>query len=215
MPFGVKFQQIFVLKSGGMVRYNLWQMGNPVTLSTTTHSAFRGYAWSNTPLGMSEAELDGLRRLASEERGDFPEPTDISRGLVSNGRIVAVYSIRTVAGWDSEGRASEYAAFATMPLEDAGSIDLVALLSHPFFALPSHEPPTTIEYLGPQSATPPTDAAGRLLCRHKIDTFDPHAAGALLATYGKNSSKWAVRLCSNGTATVECGEWKKPSEGAK
>ena len=190
-------------------------MGNPVTLSTTTHSAFRGYAWSNTPLGMSEAELDGLRRLASEERGDFPEPTDISRGLVSDGRIAAAYSIRTVAGWDSEGRASEYTAFALMPLEDAGSIDLIALLSHPFFALPSHEPPTSIAYAGPQSATPPTDAAGRLLCRRRIDSFDPHAAGALLATYGKNSAKWAVRLCDGGMATVECGEWRKPSEGAK
>ena len=190
-------------------------MGNPVTLATTTYSAFRGYAWSHTPPGMSEAELDGLRRLASEERGDFPEPTDISRGLVSDGRIAAAYSIRTVAGWDSEGRASEYAALAIMPLEDAAHIDLVTLLSHPFFAIPSHEPPTTIEFSGPQSATPPTDAAGRLLCRRRIDTFDPHAACALLATYGKNSAKWAVRLCDNGTATVECGEWRKPSEGIK
>ena len=206
---------IFVLKSGGMVRYNLRQMGNFAILATTTYSAFRGYAWSHLPPGINEAELDGLRRLASEERGDFPEPADISRGLVSDGRIAACYSIRTVTGWDSEGRASEYAALALMPVEDAGSIDLVALLSHPFFALPSHEPPTTIEYSGPQSATPPTDAAGRLLCRHKIDSFDTHAAGALLATYGKNSTKWAVRLCADGTATVECGEWRKPSEGAK
>ena len=206
---------IFVLKSGGRVRYNLWQMGNPVTLATTTHSAFRGYAWSHLPPGMSEAELDGLRRLASEERGDFPEPTEISRGLVSDGRVAACYSIRTVAGWDSEGRASEYAAFAIMPIEDAGRIDLIDLLSLPFFALPSHEPPTSIEFSGPQSATPPTDAAGRLLCRHKIDTFDPRAAGALIATYGKNSAKWAVRLCDDGTSTVECGEWRKPSEGAK
>ena len=198
-----------------MVRYNLWQMGSPVTLATTTYSAFRGYAWSHTPPGMNEAELDGLRRLASEERGDFPEPTEISRGLVSDGQIAACYSIRTVAGWDSEGRASEYAAFAIMPLEDAGSIDLIALLSHPFFALPSHEPPTSIAYAGPQSATPPTDAAGRLLCRRRIDSFDPHAAGALLATYGKNSARWAVRLCDGGMATVECGEWRKPSEGAK
>ena len=209
------YNAIFVLKSGGMVRYNLCQMGSPVTLATTTYSAFRGYAWSHTPPGMNEAELDGLRRLASEERGDFPEPTDISRGLVSDGRIAAAYSIRTVAGWDSEGRASEYTAFALMPLEDAGSIDLIALLSHPFFALPSHEPPTSIAYAGPQSATPPTDAAGRLLCRRRIDSFDPHAAGALLATYGKNSAKWAVRLCDGGMATVECGEWRKPSEGAK
>ena len=206
---------IFVLKSGGMVRYNLWQMGNPAILATTTHSAFRGYAWSHLPSDISEAELDGLRRLASEGRGDFPEPTDIARGLVSDGRIAAVYSIRIVTEWDSEGRASEYAAFAIMPLEDAGLIDLVALLSHPFFAQPSHEPPTTIEYSGPQSATPPTDAAGRLLCRHRIDNFNPHAAGALLANYGKNSSKWAVRLGTSGTATVECGEWRKPSEGAK
>ena len=198
-----------------MVRYNLWQMGNFAILATTTHSAFRGYAWSHLPPGMSETELDSLRCLASEERGDFPEPTDIARGIVSNGRFAAAYSIRTVAGWDSEGRASEYTAFAIMPLEDAGRIDLVALLSHPFFSLPSHEPPTTIEYSGPQSATPPTDAAGRLLCRRSIDSFDPHASGALLAAYGKNSTKWAVRLCDDGTATVECGEWKKPTEGAK
>ena len=190
-------------------------MGNLAILATTTHSAFRGYAWSHLPPGINEAELDGLRRLASEERGDFPDPTDISRGLVSDGRIVAVYTIRTVAGWDSEGRASEYTALALMPIEDAGLIDLAALLSHPFFTTPSHEPPTTIGYLGPQSATPPTDAAGRLLCRHRIDGFDPSAACALLATYGKNSSKWAVRLCDDGTATVECGEWRKPSEGAK
>ena len=206
---------IFVLNSGCMVRYNLLQMGNSVTLATTTHSAFRGYAWSHLPSCTSEAELDGLRRLASEERGDFPEPTDISHGLVSDGRIVATYSIRTVAGWDSEGRASEYTAFALMPLEDAWHIDLVALLSHPFFAMPSHEPPTTIEYLGPQSATPQTDVAGRLLCRHKIDSFDPRAAGALLSAYGRNSAKWAVRLCDDGTATVECGEWRKPSEGTR
>ena len=190
-------------------------MGNLAILATTTYSAFRGYAWSHLPPGINEAELDGLRRLASEERGDFPEPTDIARGLVSDGRIVAVYTIRTVAGWDSEGRASEYTALALMPIEDAGLIDLAALLSHPFFTTPSHEPPTTIGYLGPQSATPPTDAAGRLLCRHRIDNFNPHAAGALLANYGKNSSKWAVRLGTSGTATVECGEWRKPSEGAK
>ena len=190
-------------------------MGDPFTLATTTHSAFRGYAWSHLPPGTSEAGLDGLRRLASEDRGDFPEPTDISRGLVSDGKIAAAYSIRTVAGWDSEGRASEYTAFALMPVEDAVRIDLVALLSHPFFAMPSHEPPTTIEYSGPQSTIPPTDAAGRLLCRHKIDRFDPHAAGVLLATYGMNSAKWAVRLCDNGTATVECGEWRKKSEVAK
>ena len=190
-------------------------MGNFAILATTTYSAFRGYAWSHTPPGLSEAELDALHRLASEGRGDFPEPTDISLGLVSDGRVAAAYSIRTVAGWDSEGRASEYAAFALMPVEDAVRIDLVALLSHPFFALPSHEPPTTIEYSGPQSATPPTDAAGRLLCRHRIDNFNPHAAGALLANCGKNSSKWAVRLGTSETATVECGEWRKPSEGAK
>ena len=190
-------------------------MENCAMLATTTYSAFRGYSWSHMPPSTDEAELDLLRRLASEERGDFPDPTDISRGLVSDGRIAAVYSIRTVAGWDSEGRASEYAALALMPVEDAGRIDLVALLSYHFFALPSHEPPTTIEYSGPQSATPPTDAAGRLLCRHKIDSFDPHAAGALLATYGKNSTKWVVRLCADETATVECGEWRKPSEDAK
>ena len=190
-------------------------MGNSAILATTTHSAFRGYAWSHLPPGLNETELDGLRRLASKDRGDFPEPTDIARGIVSDGRVAAAYSIRTVAGWDSEGRASEYAAFAIMPLEDAGSIDLVALLSHPFFTLPSHEPPTTIEYSGPQSAIPPTDAAGRLLCRRMIGSFDPHAAGTLLAKYGRNSSKWAVRLGTSGTATVECGEWRKPSEGAK
>ena len=77
-------------------------MGNLAILATTTHSAFRGYAWSHLPPGINEAELDGLRRLASEERGDFPEPADISRGLVSDGRIAACYSIRTVTGWDSE-----------------------------------------------------------------------------------------------------------------
>jgi hypothetical protein len=163
---------------------------------------------------MSEAELDGLRRLASEDRGDFPEPTDIALGLVSDGRYVAAYSIRTVADWDSEGRASEYTAFALMSLKDAGRVDLVALLSCPFFALPTHEPPTSIEYAGPQSATPTTDAAGRLLCRRRIENFNPRAAGALLAAYGKNSARWAVRLGDDGTATVVCGEWKKPTEGA-
>jgi len=189
-------------------------MGNPVIIATTTYSAFRGYAWSHTPPGMSEAELDGLRRLASEDRGDFPEPTDIALGLVSDGRYVAAYSIRTVADWDSEGRASEYTAFALMSLKDAGRVDLVALLSCPFFALPTHEPPTSIEYSGPQSATPTTDAAGRLLCRRRIENFNPRAAGALLAAYGKNSARWAVRLGDDGTATVVCGEWKKPTEGA-
>ena len=92
-------------------------------LATTTYSAFRGYSWSHMPPGTDEAELDLLRRLASEERGDFPDPTDISRGLVSDGRIAAVYSIRTVAGWDSEGRASEYAALALMPVEDDEEAD--------------------------------------------------------------------------------------------
>ena len=177
-------------------------------IATTTYSAFHGYAWSHIPPGTDETVLDALRRLACDGRDDFSEPAAIARGLVSDGRIAAAYSIRTVAGWDSEGRASEYAAFAIMPLEDAGLIDLVALLSHPFFALPSHEPPTTI-------AIPPTDAAGRLLCRHILDRFDPHAAGALLAAYGKNSARWTVRLCDGGNATVECGEWRKPSEGAK
>ena len=190
-------------------------MGNPAIIATTTYSAFRGYAWSHIPAGTSEAELDWLRRLASEGRGDFPEPTDITCGLVSNGRIAAAYSIRTVGGWDSEGRASEYTAIALVPVEDAASVDLVALLAHPFFAMPSHEPPASIEYSGPKSGTPPIDAAGRLLCRQKIDNFDPHAAGALLAAYGKNSAKWTVRLCDDGTATVACGEWRKPTEDAK
>ena len=190
-------------------------MGNPVIIATTTYSAFHGYAWSHTPPGMSEAELDALRRLASEGRGDFPEPTDIARGLVSNGRIAAIYSIRTVAEWDSEGRSSEYTAVALMTVEDAGRVDLVALLSHPFFALPTHEPPTSIEYSGPQSGTPPIDAAGRLLCRRRIDSFDPRAAGALLAAYGRNSAVWAVRIGDGGTATVVCGEWRKPTEGIK
>ena len=101
-----------------------------------------------------------------------------------------------------------------MSLEDAGRIDLVSLLSAPFFALPTREPPTSIEYSGPQSAAPTTDAAGRLLCRRRIDNFNPRAAGALLTAYGKNSDKWAVRLGDDGMATVVCGEWKKPTEGA-
>lgn len=178
------------------------------TLHTAVYTAHRGYSWSSVPPGTDERMLEGMLADAAERRGEFPDPASVERGAVSNGSIAAAFAIRSVQAWDAEGRSADYAAFAFLPLADASLVDIAALLEHPFFCVPSRNPPAAIEYAGPASATPPLDAPGRLLCQGKYDMLDPRAIGALLSTYGANSPKWVFHI-SGGTASVATAPWKR------
>lgn len=186
-----------------------------IRLPITVNSAFRGYSWSRIPVGISETSLDTMLKTAAEVRGDFPEPNRLDRGIVMLGGIAAAFSLQTAAGWDSEGRDSEYAAFTLFDPNGAASIDFAALLDHPFFVTPSREASrgeiTTIDYEGGVSAEPPITAAGNLLCRQRFDGFPASAAGKFLATYHTRSAKWLFRLSDDAARpsfTVTCAPWR-------
>ena len=178
-----------------------------LTLETTTYFAFRGYAWSRIPPIVTATGLNSLLALASARRPDSAG-AEATRGLVSNGILAAAFALRTVPAWDSEGRASDYAALALIPTPVLPLIDLRALLDDRFFAEPTHDIPSPIRYCGPASSQPPLTAAGRLLCGHALTGFDAGAAGALLAAYGQRSRRWTFILAADGTATVETDPWR-------
>lgn len=179
-----------------------------MTLSTAVYTAHRGYSWSGIPEGLDEARLDSLLRLATEDRPEFSDGADISVGMVSDGQYAAVYSIRSVMGWDSEGRAADYSALAVFPASAAADINVLDLLRHPFFAVPTREPADSIVYAGPASSDPAVNAPGRLLCQNRIDDLDAYSAGKLLATYAMRCPRWLFRFNEDGrTMSVETAPW--------
>ena len=178
-------------------------------LETAVYTAYRGYAWSRTPDGLSVSGLEALYRLASAGRSDFPSPTEVTCGVVSDGSVAAAFTIRSVPNWDAEGRAADYAAFAFVPCAEAGEIDFRALLATPFFAQPERTPPATLAYEGPAAANPPLDAPGHLLCKRRLTTLDPSAIGVLLKTYAPRCDRWSFKLNDTmDNAAVETGAWR-------
>jgi len=183
-----------------------------IEIPAATYSAFRGYAWSHIPVAAPEDALDRLLRLAEEARAALPNAPGAVRGCVSDGRLVAPFALFTAPGWDCEGRDSDYAALAVLTVASARLVDFVALLADPFFSVPTRNPPEKLAYAGPASSAPPVDAAGRLLCRGRLDDFDPRAAGALLSAYGRRADRWQVVLSPEGGACVSCGPWRHAEE---
>lgn len=183
-----------------------------ITFDTAVYSAFRGYSWSRIPDGLSEALMDGLRSLAAEKRGDFPDPEAVDAGVVALGPTAAAYTIRSVPDWDSAGRASEYAAFVFFPSADAARIDFGRLLAHPFFSGPTRTPAETIVYDdGPATAAPLT-AAGPLVCRRHLAALPAAQGGDLLAKYFPKCGEWIFRANPDGTMSVDCSDWKRQTE---
>lgn len=182
-----------------------------VSIETAVYTAYRGYSWSHVPASVGKERMDALYRMAAEVRGEFPSPEAVDVGVVSDGDFAAAFAISTAPGWDVEGRAAEYAAFAFVPCAGAASVDFSALLGDGFFRVPAREPARAIAYAGPAASRPAVDAPGRLLTRRRIDEFDLSSAGALLAAYGAKCGRWVFRLGRNSgaaSATAECGPWR-------
>ena len=180
-----------------------------LNLISCVYSANRGYSWSNVPEGTDVAVLDRLLAFAAETRPTFASVADVSSGLVSDGSLAAAFSLRTVPAWDSEGRPSDYTAFAVFPARLAAEIDLSVLLADPFFSTPTHEPPTVLDYAGPAATEPPVDAAGRLLSTNRIESLDARCAGKLLATYAGKCGRWIFRMNADGrTVSAVTDPWR-------
>ena len=171
------------------------------------YTAVHGYNWSNVPEGLSRERLDRLLDLAMEDAPEFPPPDFTSAGVVSDGETAAVYTLREVENWDSVGRSAQYAAFAFPTFEELSTIDIAALLTDPFFTVPSHEPPAALDYSGPASTVPPLPSVGRLLCHNQLDAFDVSSIGSLLATYGTKSPRWRFMI-EGKTCKVETAPWR-------
>lgn len=161
-----------------------------LTLSAAVYTADHGYAWSVPVTNL----LDALLADALATRPDFADEAATSAGVAVRDSVAAAFTIRRASHWDAEGRDSDYAAFAFVPCDAAAAVDFAALLAHDFFATPTHTPPATLTYDGPASAAFPVDAPGRLLCHNRIDDFDPHALGTLLARYGSKADKWLLQI---------------------
>ena len=181
-------------------------------LSTAVYTAFHGYSWSRIPEGFTERLLDRLRELAAENRGTFPDPGSCDRGVVAIGPFAAAFTIRNAPAWDSAGRASEYAAFAFFKSADADSFDFGKLIEIPFFATPSREVPSSVDYDGPAAESAPLTTAGQLVCRRHLDAIPSAQAGDLLAKYFTRSNEWTFRANSDGTMSVDCAEWRSRTE---
>lgn len=179
-----------------------------VKIASAVYTADRGYAWSAVPVVPSAERLDEFLRAAQAMRPDFPSDDEATVGVLAIGGDIAAFTIRRARKWDSAERDADYAAFAFIPCADAAKIDFVELLAGGFFTTPSHNPPSQIDYDGPASATPPTDAAGRLLCRNRYDNLDPHAIGALLAPYGRKADRWTFTF-ANGACAASTTPWRR------
>lgn len=181
-------------------------------LATAVYSAFRGYSWSRIPSGLSELLMDSLRVLASETRGDFPDPDAVDTGVVAIGPVAAAFTIRHVPNWDSAGRASEYAAFAFFQASEANLLDFGELLAHPFFAAATREPVENLTYIGAPAQASPLTAAGQLLCRRHLDALPAAQGGDILSKYYSKSGRWTFRTLPGGEMSVDCAEWKRKTE---
>lgn len=183
---------------------------------TLVYTADRGYAWSGTVPGVGPDELDRLLNLATAGAENSLAAGAVRRGVVANGRHAAAFAVRCLSAWDSEGRAALYAAFVLFPCATAAAVDVAALLAAPFFDEITRTPACGLDYRGGSAAEPPTDAAGRLLSRNRIDGgFDPHAVGALLAKYAAKSPEWTFLLEPDGTMSVTTAPWHgtRPTAG--
>jgi len=178
-----------------------------MTLETSVYSAFRGYGWSAVPKGLSVRRLNQLYRFVSATRGNFPNPTSVDIGLVSDGKTVAVFSVQNVRKWDAEKRACDYAALAFFPIEDAARIDFADLIKADFFWTPTHKPPSTIDYKGPVSEKAPLTARGDLQAKNAYLLTDLRAVGDLIAQYGPRSARWVCLLKDGNTLSIECNSW--------
>jgi len=179
-----------------------------ITLETSTYSAFRGYAWSNVPAGTDHEQLDRFYRQIADARGDFPDPTCVDLGFVSDGKIAAVFTIQNVDKWDAEKRSSDYAAFAFFPTRDAWQIDIVELLNNDFFWTPTHEPPASITYEGPGATSICPIVPTNLERKHEYPLRDPRSLGSLLAKYGGCSDRWVGLMKAENILKIECNHWK-------
>jgi len=173
-------------------------------LETTTYSALHGYSWSSVPTCATLSKLDQLYRMISAARGDFPDPLNVEIGLVSDGMIAAAFTIQNVEHWDSESRASDYAAFALFPVDQAAEIDLVDLLNNDFFWTPSRKPADSLEYSGKTAANVSQQAVEHLLINRRTFLRNPRAIGSLLAACGKKSSRWVCLMKGETLLKVEC-----------
>lgn len=179
-----------------------------IVLRSTVYTADRGYAWSNVPKGTTANDLEKLLNLATGLRPEFPTTEDVTQGAVSDGNLIAVFSIRTVPDWDSEGRSADYVAFALLDREEVGQVDFKALLENRFFQVPVRNPPPFMMYEGPESQTPPLNAAGRLVSHNHIEDLDFSAAGVILSLYGDKSSRWTFLFNpETGLTKVKTAPW--------
>lgn len=179
-----------------------------IVLNATVYTANRGYAWSSVPEGTTTEELEGLLKLASALRPEFPSEEDVTQGAVSDGTRIAVFTIRNVPAWDSEGRPAEYAAFVLVDHEIADKVDFAALLRNRFFQVPLKTPPPFVMYEGPEAPKPALDVPGKLLCRNALSGFAFAETGSLLAAHAAKSPRWTFELNpETGLADVKTAPW--------
>jgi len=180
-----------------------------MTLVLTTYSAFKGYSWSSVPPGISPWKLNQFYRLITAAQGNFRNARVFDAGVVSDGKTVAVFTRRNIEGWDSENRASDYAALAFFPVNEAAAVDLVELLQDDFFQTPTRQPPATLEYTGPASATMPPSAEASLRERGEYLLCNPRATGDLIARLGNRSPRWICLFKTDNILKIECNNWKQ------
>jgi len=178
-------------------------------LETTTYSASNGYTWSSIPCSMSIRKLNQFYRMISSARGAFPDPRITEIGLVSDGTVAACFTIQNIEGWDSEKRASDYAAFAFFRADEAQQIDFLHLVSNEFFWSPTHTPPTTMEYDGPVSAIAPKSAFRHLQVTRKYLLRNPRCIGAILQELREHSTRWVCLMKTENILKIECNNWTK------
>lgn len=178
-------------------------------LATSVYTAFRGYSWSRIPSWLTEKLMDQVREVAAAKRGDFPDPEKVDRGVIALGPVAAAFSIRNVPNWDSNGRASEYSAFAFFKAADAARFDFVKLLGLTFFNEPTRETTEAIDYTGESSSPAPITAAGQLVCRRHLDALPSTQCGDILAKYFTKSAQWIFRANDDDTMSVDCAAWER------
>jgi len=180
-----------------------------LTLPASVYTAHRGYAWSAIPAGLAPETLENFLADALSLRPDFSDETDVTAGIVARDGLAAAFTVRRATAWDAVGRDADYAAFTLVPFAQAASVDFAVLLTDAFFQEPSRTPPALLTYAGPAAEDFPLDAPGRILCHHRLEGFNPHAAGALLARYGGKADQWFFRAEADHTFTVTSSPWHR------
>lgn len=170
------------------------------------YTAFRGYAWSSVPDGMSAERLDDLYRKACALRPDFLGGDDYLEGVLCDMGTVVAFRLQSVPKWDSVGRTAEYGAFAFPSFGTIRAVDFGSLLSHEAFLVPNREPPPSIEYGGPTAVLHDDNYLCELYERGTMDKCDFRAIGDILYTYQECCNFWRfTRCCVGGEVTVTVG----------